>query len=84
MLNKPPVPEALSSNKAFPKLKNSNPKLYAQFILYDYYKNLNNVVKYGIQYQKILMSGSWEFILSKPRKQEYYPVVKHARFTGLS
>jgi len=75
--------EAILSLKDDPKLKDSNPKLYTQFILYDYWKTLGRTVKSDIKYEKKITSGSWEFIFSKPRTQDGNPVVKHAKFTGL-
>ena len=75
--------EAILSLKDDPKLKDSNPKLYTQFILYDYWKSLEATVKSGILYNKKLTTGSWEFIFSKPRKTGDNPVIKHAKFTGL-
>ena len=75
--------EDILSLKDDPKLKDTNPKLYTQFILYDYWKSLESTVKSGIKYDKKLTTGSWEFIFSKPRKSGDYPVIKHAKFTGL-
>ncbi len=75
--------EAISSAKNNPMLKNSNPNLYTQFILYDYYKSVGKAVKNGVNYDKTITSGNWEFIFAKPRKGYYYPVVKHAKFIGL-
>ena len=75
--------EAILSIKDDPKLKNTNPKLYTQFILYDYWKSLESAVESSIKYDKKITSGSWEFIFSKPRKSGDNPVIKHAKFTGL-
>lgn len=75
--------EAMSSSRFYPLIKNSNPQLYAQFILYDYYRNLGKAVKYEIIYEKKIEIGNWEFIFSKPRAKGKLPVVKHAKFTGL-
>ena len=75
--------EALSSSKLYPEIKNSNPKLYSQFILYDYHRSLNKAVKSGIKYDTKITKGNWEFIFSKPRKKGDNPVVKHAKFSGL-
>ena len=74
--------EALSSSNLYPLMKSSNPRLYAQFILYDYYKNLGKAVTNGIKYEVKIQKGSWEFIFSKPRSKDKFPVVKHAKFTG--
>lgn len=75
--------EAILSLKDDPKLKDTNPKLYTQFILYDYWKSLGSIVKNGIKYDKKLKTGSWEFVFSKPRNSDDNPVIKHAKFTGL-
>jgi hypothetical protein len=71
--------EAIISLKDDPRIKSSNPKLYTQFILFDYWKSLSTAVKSEIKYEKIINSGNWEFIFSKPRKQGDNPVIKHAR-----
>lgn len=75
--------EAIISIKDTPSLKNSEPKLYTQFILYDYWKSLGVAVRDGILYNKLIHIGSWEFMFSKPRNSSSNPVIKHAKFTGL-
>ncbi len=75
--------EALISLKEIPMLKISNPNLYTQFILYDYYKSLGLAVSKGIKYSGTITIGSWEFAFAKPRVGAKYPVVKHALFKGL-
>ena len=75
--------EALLSIKDNPRLKGSNPNLYAQFILYDYYKALGTAVVRGIDFGKTTVVGSWEFAFSRPRPSGKYPVVKHALFRGI-
>lgn len=75
--------EAISSVNNDPMLRNSNPNLYTQFILYDYYKSVGKAVEKGVNYGKMIISGDWEFVFSKPRGENKYPVVKHAKFTGL-
>ena len=62
------------------KLKNSNPKLYTQFILFDYWKSLSSAVKSEITYEKKIYSGKWDFIFSKPRAGGDNPVIKHANY----
>jgi len=69
-------------NHASPVI-NSNPKLFSQFILYDYYKSLGKAVRKGIQYGSKVTVDSWEFIIVPSRNGGKYPVVKHALFTGL-
>ena len=76
--------EAASSIKAqAPRIVNSNPNLYSQFILYDYYKSLGKVIKNGVKYGSRVTVGKWEFIIVKSRADDKYPVVKHALFIGL-
>ena len=75
--------EAMASLKDNPMLKVSNPNLYAQFILYDYYKSLGKAVSNGIKYSGTVTEGSWEFAFAKARPGAKYPVVKHALFKGL-
>ena len=64
-------------------IKVSNPNLYAQFILYDYYKSLGSAVSRGVKFSGTVTVGSWEFAFAKPRTGAKYPVVKHALFKGL-
>lgn len=76
--------DALISTKLRPPmLKNSHPNLYAQFILYNYYKELGEVVRSGITYNKTINTKHWEFIFSPARVKGGDPVVKHAKFRGL-
>ena len=75
--------EAILSLKDNPKLKSTNPKLYTQFVMYEYWRALEKSIKNGIVYEKKVYSGKWEFIFSKPRSQGKNPVVKHAKFTGI-
>lgn len=75
--------EAILSLKDNPRLKSTNPQLYTQFILYDYWRSLERAVSTGIKYERKVYSGKWEFIFSKPRKAGDNPVVKHAKFTGI-
>ena len=76
--------EAVTSIKQnAPRIINSNPNMYSQFILYDYWKSLGRATNGGIKYGKLIRSGKWEFIFSKPRKSGEHPVVKHAQFFGL-
>ena len=76
--------EALLSIKDNPRLKDTNPKLYTQFILYEYWRSLGSAVKSGISYNRKIYAGNWEFIFSKPRTTGNNPVIKHAKFTGFS
>lgn len=75
--------EAISSTKDNPLIKSSNPNLYTQFILYDYYKTIGTVVRSSISYEKKITYGHWEFVFARARSADKYPVVKHAKFIGL-
>ena len=76
--------EAVSSiKKNALKIINSNPNLYSQFILYDYYKSVGKVLEKGVKYGQITKVGNWEFIIVQARPGQKYPVVKHALFVGL-
>ncbi|GEM_PF-2725854 len=75
--------EAMVSIKDDPRIKGSNPNLYSQFILYDYYRALGKAVSKGVNYKNIITVGNWEFAFSPARNGQKYPVVKHALFTGL-
>lgn len=63
-------------------MKIANPKLYTQFVLYDFYQSLNSATAKGIKYDKIVTVGNWELIFSRPRTSGKLPVVKHAQFLG--
>ena len=75
--------EAILSIKADPAIKNSNPNMYTQFILYDYWKSLGTAIGKEIKYETKITQGQWEFILAKPRGEGKFPMVKHAKFNGL-
>lgn len=75
--------EALISIRDNPMLKNTNPNLFAQFILYDYRKALISATSGTVRLGTRIRVGHWEFILGK-RKGDKYPVVKHALFNGLN
>ena len=75
--------ETILSIKDSPILKNTDPKLYTQFILFDYWKSLGKAVQSGIVYNEMIYAGSWEFIFSPARNNGSNPVIKHAKFTGL-
>ena len=72
-----------SINNRAPSIINSNPHLFSQLILYDYYKSLGKAVSKGTQYGSKVTIDSWEFIIVPSRDGGKYPVVKHALFTGL-
>ena len=71
-----------STKSNAPMIKNSNPDLYTQFILYDFYESLNRGTKSEIRYGRAITVGNWEFVLAKPRESGKFPVIKHAQFLG--
>ncbi|MDO5296750.1 MAG: filamentous hemagglutinin [bacterium] len=75
--------EAITSLKDNPRLKYSNPKLYTQFILYDYWQSIQQAVINGIKYDTGITIGNWQFAFSRPFPGKKNPVVIHAKFTGL-
>ena len=75
--------EAMISIKNNPRLKGSNPNLYSQFVLYDYYKSLRIAVSKGINFKTAVSIGNWEFAFALARNGQKYPVVKHALFKGI-
>ena len=75
--------EAVRSLKSNPMLANTNPVLYAQFILYDYREALTAATSNGFSYERLYSSGHWTFKFSKSRSADTNPVVVHAMFTGL-
>ena len=74
--------EAVASIKDAPLLKGTNPRLYAQFILYDYRKALTAATRDGIRFNTVINSGHWGFKFSKSAKDRH-TVVIHALFRGL-
>jgi hypothetical protein len=76
--------EALTSIKDNPMLKDTNPDLFAQFILYDYWKSVDDVVsREPVKYRRMITSGHWQLMFGK-REDDANPVVYHARFLGLT
>ena len=59
-----------------------NPDLYTQLLLEDFRGSLSNATASGIDYDKKIISGKWEFIFSPPRADGQLPVVKHSVFYG--
>lgn len=60
----------------------TNPNLYTQELISDFYGSLEKATIGNIKYEEIIIQGNWEFIFSKPRKKGQLPVVKHAQFNG--
>jgi hypothetical protein len=74
--------DELTSSKTRHQLKQANPNLYSQFLLFDYYKSVNRISSRKILYGEKIVSGNWEFIFAEARNGGKYPVIKHAQFTG--
>lgn len=73
--------EAITSVKDMPLLKGTNPKLYAQFILYDYRKALTAATERGVPFGKSVRQGNWEFRFSR-NSRDKHTVVIHSVFRG--
>ena len=60
----------------------TNPYLYTQELMSDFYGALEGATKSGIIYGEKVFYGNWEFIFAKPRGTGMLPVIKHAQFNG--
>ena len=60
----------------------TNPNLYTQELMNDFYGSLEQATKSGITYGEKINSGNWEFIFAKPRQEGQLPVIKHSMFNG--
>lgn len=60
----------------------TNPNLYTQEIMSDFYGSLQEATKSGIVYGEKITQGNWEFIFAQPRQAGQLPVIKHAQFNG--
>ena len=60
----------------------TNPDLYTQQLVSDFYGSLEYVMVSGIEYGHIISAGNWDFIFVPPREKELLPVIKHAQFKG--
>ncbi|MDD6812548.1 MAG: hypothetical protein PUD93_11960 [Lachnospiraceae bacterium] len=60
----------------------TNPNLYTQEIMSDFYGSLQEATKSGIIYGEKITQGNWEFIFAQPRQAGQLPVIKHAQFNG--
>jgi hypothetical protein len=60
----------------------TNPNLYTQEIMSDFYGALQEATKSGIVYEEKITQGNWEFIFAQPRQAGQLPVIKHAQFNG--
>lgn len=60
----------------------TNPNLYTQELMSDFYGSLEQATVSGIQYGELISTGNWEFIFAAPRQEGLLPVIKHAQFNG--
>ena len=60
----------------------TNPNLYTQRLMSDFYSSLEQATSSGIKYGELISSGNWEFIFAPPRQEGLLPVIKHAQFNG--
>ena len=60
----------------------TNPNLYTQEIMSDFYGSLQEATKSGIVYGEKITEGNWEFIFAQSRQAGQLPVIKHAQFNG--
>ena len=60
----------------------TNPNLYTQEIMSDFYGSLQEATKSGIVYGEKITEGNWKFIFAQSRQAGQLPVIKHAQFNG--
>ena len=60
----------------------TNPNLYTQELMSDFYGSLEQATVSGIKYGELISAGNWEFIFAPPRQEGLLPVIKHAQFNG--
>ena len=60
----------------------TNPNLYTQELMTDFYGSLEKATASGIEYNELISTGNWEFIFSPARQEGVLPVIKHAQFNG--
>ena len=60
----------------------TNPNLYTQELMSDFYGSLEQATASGIKYGELISAGNWEFIFVAPRQEGLLPVIKHAQFNG--
>ncbi len=60
----------------------TNPNLYTQELMSNFYGSLEQATVSGIQYGGLISAGNWEFIFTAPRQEGLLPVIKHAQFNG--
>ncbi len=57
------IQELLTSNKTLPHIKDTNPKLYTQFLLHNFQHALNSILKQGVKKNELVTVEGWEFKL---------------------
>ena len=60
----------------------TNPNLYTQELMSDFYGSLEQATVSGIKYGELISAGNWEFIFAPPRQEGILPVIKHVQFNG--
>ena len=75
------IHELITSNKDLPKIKDTNPKLYTQFLLHNFQHALNSALKQGVKKNEFVTVEGWELKFGQ-RPGDRYPVVFHARYRG--
>ena len=60
----------------------TNPNLYTQEIMSDFYGALQEATKSGIVYEEKITQGNQEVIFARLRQAGQLPVIKHAQFNG--
>ena len=60
----------------------TNPNLYSQILMSDFYRSLELATVAGIKYDELIRVGNWEFKFALPREEGLLPVIKHAQFNG--
>lgn len=60
----------------------TNPNLYTQEIMSDFYGSIQEATKSGIVQGEKITQGNQEFIFARLRQAGQLPVIKHAQFNG--
>ena len=60
----------------------TNPNLYTQELMSDFYGSLEQATVSGIKYGELISAGNWEFIFAPLRQEGLLPVIKHVQFNG--
>ncbi|MCR5124157.1 MAG: hypothetical protein K6B43_03075 [Treponema sp.] len=75
------IRELLTSNKLLPRIKDTNPKLYTQFLLHNFQHALNSALMQGVKKDEFVIVEGWELKFGQ-RPKDKYPVVFHAQYRG--